>query len=169
MIKYTGGCFCGEVEYSVNLVELRRVFNCHCIDSRKKMGGVLIESKVKGTLVNKLIIGIGLNINDSKEELDSSISEVATSLHIHSGKIFQRERILAAVLNEMEQIIEEFPKNIDKICENWIANCDHLDKKIQFHSGSDVISGVFKGLGENGSAIIKTNQSEQEFHSGEVY
>ena len=45
----------------------------------------------------------------------------------------------------------------------------HLDKKIQFHSGSDVISGVFKGLGKNGSAIIKTNQSEQEFHSGEVY
>ena len=136
---------------------------------RKKMGGVLIESKVKGTLVNKLIIGIGLNINESKDELDSSISEVATSLHIHSGKIFQRERILAAVLNEMEQIIEEFPKNIDKICENWITNCDHLDKKIQFHSGSDVISGVFKGLGENGSAIIKTNQSEQEFHSGEIY
>ena len=33
----------------------------------------------------------------------------------------------------------------------------------------NVISGVFKGLGENGSAIIKTNQSEQEFHSGEVY
>ena len=40
LIKYTGGCFCGEVEYSVNLDELPRVFNCHCIDCRKKMGGV---------------------------------------------------------------------------------------------------------------------------------
>ena len=39
MIKYSGGCFCGEVEYSVNLDELPRVFNCHCIDCRKKTGG----------------------------------------------------------------------------------------------------------------------------------
>ena len=39
-----------------------------------KIGGVLIESKIKGELVNKLIIGIGLNINESKEELDPSIT-----------------------------------------------------------------------------------------------
>ena len=41
LIKYTGGCFCGEVEYSVNLDELPRVFNCHCIDCRKKIGGMI--------------------------------------------------------------------------------------------------------------------------------
>ena len=70
------------------------------------MGGVLIESKIKSALVNKLVIGIGLNINESKDELDSLITSVATSLHIHSGKIFQRERILAEILNEIEPIIE---------------------------------------------------------------
>ena len=135
----------------------------------KKMGGVLIESKIKGTLVNKLIIGIGLNINESKDELDPSIASLATSLHIYSRKNFQRERILAEILNEMEPIIEGFPENMDMILESWTANCNHIDKKIQFHNGSYVISGIFKGLGKNGSAILKTNQSEEEFHSGEVY
>ena len=136
---------------------------------RKKLGGVLIESKIKSALVNKLVIGIGLNINESKDELDSLITSVATSLHIHSGKIFQRERILAEILNEMEPVIESFPKNMDKILESWTANCNHIDKKIQFHNGTNVISGIFKGLGANGSAILKTNKSEEEFHSGEVY
>ena len=41
MYKHTGGCICGEVNYTVSLDEIPRVFNCHCIDCRKKMGGVI--------------------------------------------------------------------------------------------------------------------------------
>ena len=40
MIKNTGGCICGEIKYNVNLDEKPRVYNCHCIDCRKKMGGL---------------------------------------------------------------------------------------------------------------------------------
>jgi hypothetical protein len=41
MIKQTGGCFCGEVKFTVKLDEEPRVFNCHCIDCRKKIGGMI--------------------------------------------------------------------------------------------------------------------------------
>ena len=41
MIKYKGGCICSEVRFTVNLDEKPRVFNCHCVDCRKKMGGVI--------------------------------------------------------------------------------------------------------------------------------
>ena len=60
LIKYTGGCFCGEVEYSVNLDELPRVFNCHCIDCRKKMGGVntIIEVRDGALDIDKSKLGI---------------------------------------------------------------------------------------------------------------
>ena len=41
MIKKTGGCFCGEIKFSVDLDEKPRVFNCHCLDCRKKIGGMI--------------------------------------------------------------------------------------------------------------------------------
>ena len=41
MIKYSGGCICGEIKFIVNLDEKPRVFNCHCIDCRKKIGGMI--------------------------------------------------------------------------------------------------------------------------------
>ena len=41
MIKYEGGCICGEVKFTVNLDEKPKVFNCHCIDCRKKIGGII--------------------------------------------------------------------------------------------------------------------------------
>ena len=128
----------------------------------------MCESKIKGELVYKIVIGIGLNINENKEELDPSLESIATSLHISSEKIFQRERILAQILNEIEPVIEKFPENINSIQTDWSSNCSHLDKKIKFNHGSKMISGIFKGLGENGSAILKVDQSDLEFYSGEI-
>ena len=60
LIKYTGGCFCGEVEYSVNLDELPRVFNCHCIDCRKKIGGMItiIDLREGAIDIDKTKLGI---------------------------------------------------------------------------------------------------------------
>ena len=60
MIKHSGSCICGEVKYLVNLDELPRVFNCHCIDCRKKMGGVntIIEVRDGALDIDKSKLGI---------------------------------------------------------------------------------------------------------------
>ena len=42
MIKRNGSCFCEEVKFSVNLDKMPRVYNCHCVDCRKKTGGGFI-------------------------------------------------------------------------------------------------------------------------------
>ena len=41
MINHTGSCICGEVKFTVNLDIKPRIFSCHCIDCRKKLGGVV--------------------------------------------------------------------------------------------------------------------------------
>ena len=40
-VNKTGGCICGAVKFNVTLDELPRVFSCHCIDCRKKIGGIM--------------------------------------------------------------------------------------------------------------------------------
>ena len=41
MITRTGGCICGEIKFTVKLDETPLVFNCNCIDCRKKLGGIM--------------------------------------------------------------------------------------------------------------------------------
>ena len=41
LIKHSGSCICGEIKFTVKLDEIPRVFNCHCIDCRKKLGGII--------------------------------------------------------------------------------------------------------------------------------
>ena len=60
----------------------------------KKVGGILCESKVKGNKLNQAVIGIGLNVNEARDDFDPSIQSTATSLHMTSKKFYQRERVL---------------------------------------------------------------------------
>ena len=60
MNKHKGGCICGEVKFIVNLDEKPRVFNCHCIDCRKKVGGMITIIDLREGAIdidkNKLVI-----------------------------------------------------------------------------------------------------------------
>ena len=134
----------------------------------KKIGGILCESKVKKNLLNQIVIGIGLNVNETKEDFDPAIQSMANSLHIVSGKFYQRERVLAEIANELEPWISGLPKNIDQIQFEWEAACGHLKEEIQFHNGNEIVSGIFKSLGKSGSAVIEVDGKETQFHSGEI-
>ena len=134
----------------------------------KKLGGILCESKIIGNSLKKIVIGIGLNINESIKELNQSIQNTATSLYSKSGELYQRERILAEILNQMEPIIDEFPKNIDFVRNNWESSCCHINKEIEFYQGSKKMKGEFKGLGETGSAILNIDGSDIEVINQEI-
>ena len=60
MIKKTGGCFCAEIKFNVSLDKKPRVFNCHCIDCRKKIGGMITIIQLRDNAIeidkNKLNI-----------------------------------------------------------------------------------------------------------------
>ena len=40
-VNKKGGCICGAIRFNVTLDELPRVFSCHCVDCRKKIGGII--------------------------------------------------------------------------------------------------------------------------------
>jgi len=71
--------------------------------NNKKAGGILTETKVDGGIAKNLFIGIGFNVNE--EDFPEDIIDTATSLKKELGKEFDREIIIAGILNELEKII----------------------------------------------------------------
>ena len=69
--------------------------------NNKKMCGILTESTTKGEVVKKIIIGIGINLNQVK--FDKEIEEIATSLKKEFGKNFSKEKIISNFFNEFEK------------------------------------------------------------------
>ena len=59
-VTKTGGCICGEITFKVKLDEVPRVFNCHCVDCRKKIGGMItiIDLREGAIDIDKTKLGI---------------------------------------------------------------------------------------------------------------
>ena len=132
--------------------------------SRKKMGGILIESKsTSDGLV--VVVGVGLNINDTDQDFPEPIKNHATSLKIYSGENYTREQILAEILNEFEQL---YTNQWDSIIPSWYKYCIHEDSAVSFHTEDGKYEGVFKGISANGNAEILINGKIKKFPAGMV-
>lgn len=68
----------------------------------KKISGLLTETVFRGDVLDRLVIGIGFNINQRK--FDEKLTETATSLAILDDKKHQREEVLARLLTRIEYL-----------------------------------------------------------------
>lgn len=67
----------------------------------KKIGGILVESKLVGEIVKKLYIGIGINI--LQQNFNSNIENVASSILNEFNIECNREKIIAEFFNIFEK------------------------------------------------------------------
>jgi BirA family biotin operon repressor/biotin-[acetyl-CoA-carboxylase] ligase len=130
----------------------------------KKMGGILIESR---TTQNRLgvVVGVGLNINETKQDIPNFLKDQTTSLAIYSEASCNREQILSAVLNKFERLyIQEW----DSIIPIWRKYCIHKDSVVVFHTENGLHQGIFQGISSDGHAEIQINGKTQTFPSGMI-
>ena len=132
--------------------------------SRKKMGGILIESKSTSDGL-AIVVGVGLNINETDQDFPEILKNHATSLKIYTGENHSREQILSEILNEFEQL---YKNKWGSIISNWYKYCIHEDSTVSFHTEEGKYEGVFKGIAANGHAEILINGETQTFPAGMV-
>jgi BirA family transcriptional regulator, biotin operon repressor / biotin---[acetyl-CoA-carboxylase] ligase len=67
----------------------------------KKFCGILTEMHAEATQVRYLVVGIGINVNQSKFPAD--LRELATSLRIEGGTEYSRVKLLGALLKSLDR------------------------------------------------------------------
>ncbi len=127
----------------------------------KKCGGILCESKTSNQMVKKMIVGIGLNINESINEFPESLEHTATSLSIETGHPNQRELVCAIITTYFEQLIDDSDSSIKE----WIGYCAHLEKMVTFNYKGRKYTGRFKGINNLGEALIDIDNEQRIFPS----
>tara|TARA_B100000945_G_scaffold312717_1_gene307653 strand:- start:3051 stop:3815 length:765 start_codon:yes stop_codon:yes gene_type:complete len=130
-----------------------------------KLGGILTEKKTIRNDQIAIVIGIGLNINQLKNQFPNAIQKSAISLKMHLKKSIIREELMANILNEFEYLYLNSAENIVSQWENW---CIHLNSKIKFNLDNEEISGYFKGINSMGEAKLDINGKFKKFSSGIV-
>lgn len=137
--------------------------------NRKKVGGILCESRITQEKSKNIVMGIGMNINQSNSDIKSLNISNAGSLKTECNKIFKREEIISSIINNLESLLVQFPKNSKLIKDSWEKSCYHLNQKIELSFNYKKIKGIFRGLGVNGCGIIEQNGNLIKVTSGTIF
>lgn len=135
-----------------------------------KLAGILTEMESFGSEAPFLILGIGLNVNLKREDLPPELTQRACSLHMASGRIWDRTTILAAVLEEVEKNYTALAAgDTDSVLARYRRSCATLGAWVRVDAGTSIIEGKAVTIDERGRLVVERRDGEQTaVDSGEV-
>lgn len=137
----------------------------------KKVCGILTELSAEPDRVNSIILGIGINVYGKKEEFPEDLREIATSLCEHSDIEISRSRIVADVLEELEDLYLNFLEkgNTEKFLNIWRDFSLTLGCDIIVYQGEKAWQAKALDVLDNGHLLVETADGErQTISSGEI-
>lgn len=132
----------------------------------KKVAGILCESSTTGKELNKLVIGIGINVN--QPHFQGKYNITPTSIRIESKRPVSRERFLSEFFNLFENILKRIETEPEKILQAWKDRCKMIGGKIQIETDDKLEFGIFDDVDENGFLLLKQGDKIKKIHYGDI-
>jgi BirA family biotin operon repressor/biotin-[acetyl-CoA-carboxylase] ligase len=132
----------------------------------KKIVGILTELQAEPDKVNAVIVGMGINVNTTREEFPEELREKATSLMIENGGEIDRAHLLQHILEQMEGLYETYLKEgfgIIKLM--WESYAVSIGKNIIARTLKGETTGIAKGITEDGFLMLEDNHGTLHYVS----
>jgi BirA family biotin operon repressor/biotin-[acetyl-CoA-carboxylase] ligase len=135
----------------------------------KKLAGILIELQGDTDGQSAAIIGIGLNLNLSKTQLEK-IDQPATDINNLVSENIDSNFFMAIIIKELAQVLASFESDQFKpFKDEWLSYHAFQDKLIDIMLGnSQTITGKAIDISDTGALIVRTDEGSKSFASGEV-
>jgi BirA family transcriptional regulator, biotin operon repressor / biotin---[acetyl-CoA-carboxylase] ligase len=137
----------------------------------RKLAGILVEGFKDCSGTDWALIGIGVNVNLTEDELPNELREIATSLQILLGRQLERFQVLGTILASLEAWWEDWAEGmLEKVLKAFEA-LDWLKGKLVRLTLPDgaVFEGVATGVTEEGHLRLKlSGDLERDFPAGEA-
>lgn len=158
-----------EALRNLNLNEIQIKWPNDILSCNKKIGGILIENKIKNAQISSSIIGIGINVNQT----DFRNIDNASSLLLNYGKTFDREQLLEKIVKQLELNFFRYDlsskKNINQILETYTKALFRLNILAKFKTVySDNFEGIIKGVSREGLLIVEIDGQNHQFDLKEI-
>ena len=122
----------------------------------RKVGGILVESKIEAAGLAFAVIGIGINVH--QREFDPAHATPATSLDIATGRRLSRQPLLVALLKSLEREVVQLSKA--EATQGILARIEQAStwlkgRRVAVHGPQECL-GVTAGLDARGFLLVQT-------------
>ncbi len=136
----------------------------------KKIAGILTEISTDMDTVDYVVLGLGLNVNVSTQEIPADLRGIATSVLIEMGRPFPRIALLGALLNNIEQCYELLQKDgFAPIMAQWRRMSDIVGAAVNVDVFTTRYTGIVAAVDDDGVLILEDAQGRRHrIYSGDV-
>jgi len=128
-----------------------------------KIAGILTEMSAELEHVRSVVLGIGIDVNQTASEFPADLRGIATSLKLAMGKNVSRPDLAEAVLlNLNEEYARILASNFAAVAEEWASHCSTLGKQVTIDMGTRRVRGRAEALDENGALLLRTEHGRIE-------
>ncbi len=131
---------------------------------KQKIAGILIENALRGENIEKSIIGIGLNINQTE-----FVNLRATSLSLETGQTFDLETCLPTLvkyLGKWYEMLKE--KKYIEIKANFLAKSFQFNELCTYYTPEGEIYGKIIDIDTAGKLHLDTEKGVRTFYFKEI-
>ncbi len=129
----------------------------------RKAAGILTETQSDQDFSRFSVMGIGINVNNSREEMAGHFRYPATSIAIEVGFAVKRQRVLLQFLSQFERNYDHFlRKGLSVLIPEIEAHSGILGRIITVVIGEREITGKAQGLTPEGALLLLREDGSQE-------
>lgn len=134
--------------------------------NKRKICGILVETP---RLHKKnLIIGIGINVNNSISNAPAEIADLATSMCDLGGRTFSLPDVLESVVTKLIDRLAWLGSRDQDLRKRWTSRCLLTNQKIQVNSPAKELTGICQGIDEEGALLLKTEAGLERCFAGTI-
>ncbi|MEQ2528110.1 biotin--[acetyl-CoA-carboxylase] ligase [Robertmurraya yapensis] len=122
----------------------------------KKVTGILTELQAEADQIHSVIIGIGINVNQQKDDYPPELQSIATSLAIEKDEFVNRAELVQAVFARLEKLYTLYlEKGFLPIKLLWESYAISIGKKITARTLSGNLTGKALGITDDGVLMLE--------------
>ncbi len=134
----------------------------------KKISGILAEGVVEQNKLEGIVLGVGVNLNATKEILEE-INQPATSLNLEIGMPIDCEKFLTKLTDKFCLMYDKFiEEGFLLIKDNYIRRAGFLNKIVTVRVFDKELKGIAAGITDKGALRLIENNKEHVLLIGDI-
>ncbi|MDD4891676.1 MAG: biotin--[acetyl-CoA-carboxylase] ligase [Phycisphaerae bacterium] len=120
----------------------------------RKLAGILLESRTGKEGVD-IVLGVGINCNQSAEQFPADIARTATSLAAELGQPVDRTALMREILRRLERWLADGAESIGELHGAYLARMDHQASRVRIHHGGRTVDATVRDVDPISGLIVE--------------
>lgn len=122
----------------------------------KKTAGILTEMQGEQDRINFVVIGIGININQTASDFDQALHARVTSLRLEQNQEIDRRQFLQLFFEQFERDVDHFIQHgFADTKKRFLSDAYKLNQKISLITEAEQREVIYEGISDHGAILIR--------------